>query len=156
MIDKLKAYWLSRDSREQMLLAACSALVLLAILYAAWAPLSNERERLQRRLPQLQQDVAKMQTLVSRWQAVGGGSTQQDWRNAAQARLAMHGLQGPQSRMLGSTTDGQQWQFERVPFNSFLDWLTALYNEFGVRVKNISVTPVGAGVVTVKVELTHL
>lgn len=155
MIEKLRAYWASRDPREQLWLAVGAALLLLAIIYLAWSPLAKERDRLQRRLPQLQADVARMQSLVGKWQAAGGAA-RQDWRNATQARLSAHGIVGPQARMISSTSDSQQWQFDKVPFNSFLDWLSGLYNEYGVRVKSAVITPEGAGVVSVKLELTHL
>lgn len=155
MMDQLRQYWISREPRERLLLAACSALLLLALLYGCWAPLAREQQRLERRVPQLQQDMQRIGQMAALWKDSSAGQPQQDWRAASQARLVTAGLPAQQAKLLGSDADVQRWQFDKVPFNAFLDWLTGLYNDAGVRVKSVKLLPAGPGNVTVTVELYH-
>lgn len=156
MMDQLKQYWATREPREQMMLGACMALIVVALLYALWAPLAREQQRLQRRLPQLQQEAQHMQQMADQWSASGSAkASQQDWRAASQARLVTFRLPSQQAKLLSSDAEVQRWQFDNVPFNSFLDWLTSLYNDVGVRVKTIKLTPTGPGAVNIMLELYH-
>lgn len=155
MNEKLSAYWSSREPREQVLLMACAVLILIAALYAIWSPLHQAKIRLERRLPQLQNEVTRSQTLASRWATMGGGAAQQDWRAAAQARLVTYGFNSQQAKLVSNEAGVQSWQFENVSFNPFMDWVGSLYNDFGVRIKTIKVTPLTPGQVTINVELNH-
>lgn len=155
MKDSLNTYWASREPREKNLLIAAAVLLCIALLYAVWAPLAKEQARLQRRLPQLQADVLKSQTLAARWSTLGGGNVQQDWRAAAQARLVTFGLSSQQAKLLPGAAGAQNWQFDDVAFNAFVDWLSSLYEDFGVRVKTIKISPQSPGQVSVTVELIH-
>lgn len=155
MMDRLMQYWISREPRERMLLAACCALLLLAVLYGCWAPLAREQQRQQRRVPQLQQDMQRMQQMAAQWKNSSASQPQQDWRAASQARLVTSGVSAQQAKLLGTDADVQRWQFEKVAFNAFLDWLGGLYNDAGVRVKSVRLEPAGPGNVNATLELYH-
>lgn len=146
-------FWAARDARERLLLGLCAGLLLLTLIYLAWVPLSRQQDRLQRRLPQLQQDVQRMQQLLEQWQALAPAAGQSDWQAAAQARLVAHGLPAAKARLLGADAQVQRWQMDDVPFNSMLDWMAGLYEEQGVRVRSIKLEPATPGHVNLTLEL---
>lgn len=150
---RMRDYWAARDARERLLLLLCGVLLLITVLYLAWLPLAREQERLQRRLPQLQQQVQRMQDLVQQWQAASPQTAGQDWRAMSQARLVAFRLPASQARLLANDSQSQRWQFDDVPFDAFLDWLTSLYQDAGVRVRSINLAPAAPGLARITVEL---
>ncbi len=147
------AYWSSRDAREQRLISIALLLLAMVLLYAAWAPLARQQARLERRLPELTAELAHVEASVLRWRQQQGAGSPQDWRAATQARLVTHKLSASQARLLSSEGNRQRWQFERVAFNDWLAWLASLYVDFGLRVKQMEITPAGPGEIGAQLEI---
>ena len=150
---RLAAYWAERDPREQRLLTIAGVLLILVLLYALWAPLARQQARLERRIPELAQELASIEQSAARWRQAQGAGGQHDWRSATQARLVIHHLAPAQARLLSSEGNSQRWQFDKVTFNDWLNWLSSLYVDFGLRVKQADITPAGPGEIQAQVEI---
>ncbi|MDR3428909.1 MULTISPECIES: type II secretion system protein M [Silvimonas] len=90
---RAQGFWQARNARERNILAVGGAIVLIAVVYAGiWQPLVTQRAQLNKRVPQLQADLAQMQRGL---QLLKGGSNvvrTDDLRAAVTASLQQHGI----------------------------------------------------------------
>ena len=122
-------FWAARDARERAMLAAAAAVVALALFYALLiAPALTGRERSEKNLPLLRQQVAQLQALAKQAKTL---ATQPESGNLAtapgamtkemiEAALTRNGLK-PKSVTLSG--DFAKVQLAAVSFAGTLTWL---------------------------------
>ena len=117
-------FWAVRDARERAMLSAAAAVVMFGLIYALLiAPALTWRERLNKDLPLLRQQVAQLQALSKQAEALSGKpapAAAAISRENIEAALARSGLK-PQSVI--STGDYAKVQLAAVSFAGTLTWL---------------------------------
>ncbi len=129
---RAQQFWLERNARERAMLSACAGLILFAILYTGlWQPLVTQRATLNKRVPQLQAQLAQMQHDL---QLLKGGATvarSDDLRQAVTASLQQHGLKSD----LQALPDNRiRIDVPEADFSHVLDFVGALQRETGAHV----------------------
>jgi general secretion pathway protein M len=117
-------FWAVRDARERAMLAVAALAVALGLTYALLInPALTGRERLNKNLPELRQQVAQMHALSKQAASFSGNPAAPLIAMSKQnieAALAHNGLK-PQSVML--TGDFAKVQLASVSFAGTLNWL---------------------------------
>ena len=117
-------FWAVRDARERAMLSAAAAVVTFGLIYALLIdPALTGRERLNKDLPLLRQQVAQLQALSKQAEALSGKpapAAAAISRENIEAALARSGLK-PQSVI--STGDYAKVQLAAVSFAGTLTWL---------------------------------
>jgi general secretion pathway protein M len=117
-------FWAVRDARERAMLAVAALVVTFALAYALLInPALTGRDRLNKNLPELRQQVAQMHALSKEAVSFSGNSVTPLIAMSKQnieAALARNGLK-PQSVML--TGDFAKVQLAAVSFAGTLNWL---------------------------------
>jgi general secretion pathway protein M len=117
-------FWAVRDARERAMLAVAALVVTFGLAYALLIdPALAGRDRLNKNLPVLRQQVAQMQALSKEAAALSGKSAAPliaMSKENIEAALARNGLK-PQSVML--TGDFAKVQLAAVSFAGTLNWL---------------------------------
>lgn len=117
-------FWAVRDARERAMLAVAALVVTLGLIYAMLInPALAGRERLNKNLPELRQQVAQMQALSKEAASFSGNPATPliaVSKQNIEAALARNGLK-PQSVML--TGDFAKVQLASVSFAGTLNWL---------------------------------
>jgi general secretion pathway protein M len=120
-------FWAVRDARERAMLTAAALVVTFGLAYALLIdPALAGRDRLNKSLPMLRQQVAQMQALSKEATALPGKSATPLLAMSnenIEAALARNGLK-PQSVML--TGDFAKVQLTAVSFAGMLNWLDDL------------------------------
>lgn len=133
-------FWTARNARERAMLAAATAVVVLALIYATMIdPALAGREQLNSNLPALRQQVALLQAL-SREAATLSGEPAQPApamsRESIEAALARKGLK-PQSVVLAG--DSAKVQLAAVSFAGTLGWLEEMQKTAGISVVDANI-----------------
>lgn len=117
-------FWAARDARERAMLAAAAAVVALSLTYALLIdPAISGRDRLNKNLPQLRQQVAQLQALSQEAAAYSANAAQPLAALSAdniKASLEAKGLK-PQSVTLSGGL--AKVQLAAVSFAGTLNWL---------------------------------
>ena len=117
-------FWAARDARERAMLAVAALVVTFGLFYALLIdPALAGRERLNKDLPVLRQQVAQMQAMAKEAAALSGKPAAPPIalsRENIEAALARNGLK-PLSVML--TGDFAKVQLAAVSFSGTLNWL---------------------------------
>lgn len=120
----LSEFWSAREYRERTMLAAAALVVTFGLAYTLLIdPALAGRDRLNKNLPVLRQQVAQMRVLSKEASALSGNSATPQLamsRENIEAALARNGLK-PQSVML--TGDSAKVQLAAVSFANTLYWL---------------------------------
>lgn len=123
----LSAFWAARDQRERTMLAVAAAVVLLGLIYALlFDPALSGRERLNKNLPLLRQQVAQLQALakeVASLTATSAAPVTAISKESIEAALARKGLK-PQSVVLSG--DVVKVQLAASSFSDTLNWLVEM------------------------------
>jgi len=117
-------FWAARDARERAMLTVAALVVILGLVYALLIdPALAGRDRLNKNLPTLRQQVAQMQALskeAATFSARSAAPSIVMSKENIEAALARNGVK-PQSVML--TGDYAKVQLAAVSFASTLNWL---------------------------------
>lgn len=117
-------FWALRDARERTMLAMALLVVAFAIVYALLVdPALSGRDRLNKELPLLRQQVAQMQELSKQAAALSiksAAALPPMSKDSIEAALARNGLK-PQSVMLSG--DFAKVQLATASFAGTMDWL---------------------------------
>ncbi len=117
-------FWAVRDARERAMLAVAALVVIFGLAYALLIdPALAGRDRLNKNLPELRQQVAQLQALAKEAAALSGKPAAPliaMSKETIEAALARNGLK-PQSVML--TGDFAKVQLAAVSFAGTLNWL---------------------------------
>ncbi|GLX78920.1 type II secretion system protein M [Thalassotalea insulae] len=148
----MKAWWQQLNAREQQLVSALSAVLVIFILYSfIWQPLNNNIENGHRKLKQRQELLTWVTTQTLRYQSLKGNAVSKSTgslssiinRSAKAYDISIARIQ-PQSN------DVQVW-IDNIAFSQLLLWLEQLSNKEGIEVLNIDLTQgEQAGAVRVK------
>lgn len=149
--------WQSLNLRERRLVGGGALVVALAILYfVMFEPAWIGRERLRQELPQLREQVAKMESLSLEAKSLANIRTttkaQAVVRAELQRSLTAAGLANQSSVDAGS--DIMKVKFDQVTMESVLNWLYGATRDVKVRVVDVKVVKdVDPGRVTATVSL---
>jgi general secretion pathway protein M len=141
-------FWAVRDARERMMLVTAALFVVFGLVYAILIePALNGRERLNRNLPVLRQQVAQMRALSKEATTLTGNPAGIAGNAAAplitmtkqniEAALARNGLK-PQSVLL--TGDSAKVQLSSVSFSGTLNWLDEMQKTARLSVSDANIT----------------
>jgi len=120
----ISEFWAARDARERAMLAVAALVVTFGLAYAVLIdPALTGRERLNRSLPVLRQQVAQMQALVKQAALLAekpAAPTMPMTKENIEAALARNGLKAQNVMLSG---DFAKVQLSAVSFANTLYWL---------------------------------
>lgn len=137
-------FWAARDARERTMLSSAAATVMAVLIYSLLIyPALSGRERLNKNLPELRQQVAQLQALAKEAASFSGKPAVPAVaisRESIEAALSRNGLK-PQSVIL--TGNFAKIQLSSVSFAGMLNWLGNIQNDSMLSVvdANIIVLP---------------
>lgn len=133
--ESIAAFWVERNARERMVLAAGAALIMLGLIYAVLlGPALSGRAQLEKSLPPLRQQAADMQALAKEAVQLAGVSAPQPavvTRESVETLLANKGFKSPTVAVSG---DVVRLQLSSVSFAGLLDALDELRKTAGLAV----------------------
>ncbi|MGA9666048.1 MAG: type II secretion system protein M [Gallionella sp.] len=136
----LSEFWTARDVRERTMLAVAALVVTMGLVYALLIdPALSGRDRLNKDLPLLRQQAARMQALSTVAKSLSGKTAAPSLamsRENIEAALARNGLK-PQSVML--TGDFAKVQLSGASFAGILNWLDEMQKTALVSVVDASI-----------------
>lgn len=135
------AFWAMRDARERKLLLTATAVVISALLYLLLiAPALTGRERLNKELPLLREQVALLQALSSEASSLSGQTetrVAKISKESLTAALAAHGLKVQNVSVTGEVA---QVRLVSVSYAQTLGWLAELQKTSRVSVVEAKIT----------------
>lgn len=138
------AWWSARSEQEQRMLSIGGAVVALGLVWGVLVdPALSGRARLQKELPQLNQQVAELQALAGEATQLAAQPVAQPQplsKDGVAARLQASGLT---TQNLAVTGDYIKVEFKGVPFAGLVTWLDAMRREQRVTVQEGGVTQQG-------------
>lgn len=143
--EAVMAFWAERSRRERAVLAGAGALVLAAALYALlWEPGLEARKRLSATLPRLRAQVEDMRLQKKEVELLrrtpGASSQGADLRALLRASVERSPLQKSVERIEWRTNDRVLVAAGMVDFDQWLDWVSALQRELGVRLDSCEIS----------------
>ena len=153
----MKAWFEQLAPREQRLVMAMSALIIVFFIYSlVWLPLNTNLEKAEQKLARQQALLSWVQENTAQYQQAAKGSAKRS------SGGSISGVVNASARQAGITIariqpqgdDIQVW-IDEVAFSTMLTWLDTLSNSRGIQVKNIDmIASDTAG--SVKVRRLHL
>jgi general secretion pathway protein M len=138
------AWWGARTEQEQRMLTIGGIVVGLGLVYGILIdPALTGREKLQKELPQLNQQVAELQALAGEATQLAAQTPVQPQplsKDGVAARLQAMGLT---TQNLAVTGEYIRVEFKGVPFAGLVSWLDAMRREQRVSVQEGHVTAQG-------------
>jgi general secretion pathway protein M len=138
------AWWGARTEQEQRMLSIGGAVVALGLVWGVLVdPALSGRARLEKELPQLNQQVAELQALAGEATQLAAQPPVQPQplsKDGVAARLQASGLA---TQTLAVTGDYIKVEFKGVPFAALVAWLDAMRREQRVTVQEGQVTQQG-------------
>jgi general secretion pathway protein M len=138
----MKAWWQQLNTREQRLVGAMAALIIIFILYSTiWQPLNDK-------LTGANEKVARQQTLLT-WVSENTAHYQKAKRNSSvkNSQGSLSGIVNKSANSYKLTITRMQPQgdtlqvwIDSVSFTQLLFWLEHLANNEGLKVKGIDLT----------------
>lgn len=146
-MDKLKTWYLQLQQREQRMLAAGAAALVLLLLYAlVWSPLTTHQQTLRETVKEQQATALWMQQAAREATQLRAARPTAGKIAAGQSLLALVD-QSAKNSQLGSAMkrvepEGQTgvrvW-FEQANFDDLVLWLEALQRDYGVHISTLVV-----------------
>ena len=122
--ESASVFWQARNERERSILISGAAALLLFLLYAIlFAPALSGRAALNKRLPEMRQQLAEMQSLAKQASEFTGATAPDPepvTQDSVTASLTAHGMK-PQN--LTVTSDLVHLQINPVAYSSLMDWI---------------------------------
>lgn len=152
--ESIAAFWVERNARERMVLAAGATLVMLGLIYAVLlGPALSGRVQLDKNLPPLRQQAADMQAMAKDAAQLAGISAPPHavvTKESVETLLASKGLKSPTVAVSG---DVVRLQLPSASFAGLLDALDELRKTAGLGVLEANIVAL-AQVDTVSANLT--
>lgn len=143
-VSSIVASWRTRSSRERLLLALGTAVVLLALGYALiWDPLLQARARLEKRLPQLRAETRLMQARVreiERLRAAPAKAEPASLLGRVGVSANDHGLRDRLRELSPAGEERVRVLGDEVPLQAWLTWLRDLEGQ-GARIVYCRMVP---------------
>jgi general secretion pathway protein M len=143
-MNALAQFWSERAPREKALIGAGLAILLIALLYL-WAiePAASGIRRLERGLPQLRAQAARLDALLGevkqlKSRAQVASVAPQEARGALEKSLAAAGLKA--TRIVPLADGDLQLTFANVPYAEWAAWLARTERELGARATSVNAT----------------
>jgi len=158
MFENLMQRWQSMALRERRLVLAACLVVLAAIVYLLLIePAWQGRQRLQRELPALRSQLARIDQLADEARQLGAAPAGADTPQAVRARLEQSidsaGLK-PALAQLQQTGNLFDVRFRGVPHAAWLAWIDVAVRDTRLRIVDVSVTrEASPGAVTARASL---
>lgn len=139
----MRAWWEQQAEREQRLLLAVAAVVILAILYwGLWAPLANGAAQSQQQRLAAERELEWLQAQAEGYVRSGGGGA--STANVPTDEASMSTLVNSSARTFNIAISRMQPQGEmlqlwidEVPWKQLLGWLEQLQREHGIVVNSV-------------------
>lgn len=126
----LSAFWRERNKREQNLLLAAIAVIVLGLIYALLIdPAVSGRADLEKRLPAMRQQAAEVQSLSKDAAALSGKANTPPpamTRERIESSLARKGLKAQSVSLSGELA---KVQLNGVPFSATVEWLSEMQRD---------------------------
>ena len=152
--ESIAGFWLGRNARERMVLAAGAALIMLGLIYAIFfGPALSGREQLQKTLPSLRQQAADMQAMAKEAAQLAGVTAPPPaivTKESVEALLTQKGFKSPTVAVSG---DVVRLQLSSASFAGLLDALEELRKTSGLAVLDANFVALAA-IDTVSANLT--
>lgn len=138
---ELKARFMELQPRERLIIGVGSVLVLLTAIYTlGLVPLYKAVNERDQRVTQKQQDLAWMQSVAGKLNALGSAMPSASSANESMVVLIANSASGGgvATAMTGQTPDGPNGvriRFEGVQFDALVLWLGGLQKDYGIHVK---------------------
>ena len=137
MIEQLKLWWADLSEREQQLSLLSAAILLLAAIYwGAWKPLTSQLQENEAKLKNAQQTLVWVQDKVTLLLAAGVSE-----QEAVNKQLTLTQIVNASAKQFGvkfSRIENKKEQIEvlitDIQFDLFVRWLTALNNQYFVSI----------------------
>lgn len=145
----MKAWWYGRSSSERRTLTIGG--VILAVMlgyFVIWKPIHDTTARMQQDLQRQQELLAWMQPAVAEIRAMGGaamtesttaGSNGQALFALADQSARQAGLGQVLTRVEPSGEGGARVVFEKISFDTLMQWLAELRNDHGIQATQVTV-----------------
>lgn len=141
----LTQFWSAREAREQRMLLAAATVITATLLYVLLiAPALSARQKFTKTLPQLREQVAQMQALVTQaatLNASSGVPVALLTSTSIEASLQAQQLKARSITMLGASA---QVQLDAASFAQTLAWLTSLQSGARITVSAAKITPLAS------------
>ncbi|PSV42781.1 type II secretion system protein M [Photobacterium indicum] len=140
----MKAWWKALSQREQRLMLGGSAALILTIVYwGIWQPLANRADRAQNRIQSERQLLSWVEDKANQIASLKGSS-------GASVAVSHKGL----NQVINETTNRFRIELIRmqprnesvqvwvkpVPFNTLVNWLAFLHEEYGIEAQFLDVS----------------
>ncbi len=143
----MKAWWLSKNPREQMALVAATAALLLFLLYLlAWQPFveSVEQKRLQVKSQQvtldwMKQNLGEIQRLRSQRRTAGTSHTNEALLTLVDRTAKQSQLRQQIQRIKPQGDDTVQLWVEQAAFDTLVKWLGGLSQQYGIQIESLNI-----------------
>lgn len=152
---RAETYWLARTEQERKFLRYGAAALVLMLFYTTLVgPALSGREQLQKNLPQLRQQGAKMQVLAHEAAKIAGQPAAQVPLMTSSNLTAALTTRGLKAQSLNVTGEYAKLQFTGAQFAGLMQWLAAIRRESRITVQEASiVAQSGPGLVDATITL---
>jgi general secretion pathway protein M len=143
----MKAWWLSKNPREQMALVAAAAALLLFLIYLlAWQPFmdSVEQKRLQVKSQQvtldwMKQNLGEIQHIRSQRRTAGISNTNEALLTMVDRTAKQSQLRQQIQRIKPQGDDTVQLWVEQAAFDTLVKWLGGLSLQYGIQIESLNI-----------------
>lgn len=158
----MKNHWDQLALREKQVVSASVVLIILLVIYfLLWNPLNNEIHSLKNTIVDRQQTLLWMkinshqiQLLETTLQKQSLASHQRNVFGVIQKQIAKTPFSHQLTQLQQQDGRSVHMTFQQVDFDLFIGWLVQLWEEEGITVNQISITPAGNRIGSVNVDAT--
>lgn len=151
MLENLLQKWAAMPPRDRrMLIIAAVFLVIILIWQVLWEPAWNGTRRLEKQLPALRADLARMDRMAADVRELSAAAeapveTTAQVKTRLEQSLEARGIVGDAAKV---EAQGEviEVRFNKVPFEAWVYWLDAAVRETRTRIVDLSITRESAGV----------
>ncbi|MGH8728374.1 MAG: type II secretion system protein GspM [Burkholderiales bacterium] len=127
-------WWRERSARERWMIGGTAALVLaLIVFFFLWQPLNAERLRLAKRVPELKNTLARMQTQAQEVKGVQSRSKPRSLEVALEETSREIAL--PKGAIRSDGLERARINLAAIEFNKWIAWTAKLQQERAIRLE---------------------
>jgi general secretion pathway protein M len=146
LFDRALTYWRTLSARERLILGGGATALLLVLLYsAAWAPLQQDLARLRVSVPKAHEQLQWMRSQENRVRQLRANAPATSQAGGllsfVEQSAKSHGVQQSIKRTEPDGASAVRVALDGVAFNSLVGWLAHLQKQGGLRIDNASLEP---------------